>query len=288
VRSLALQIRQAGGRFLEKCDTLGGRNDVWIEVSDKVVRDKISHALRDKHPRYNLEYAKAIMLSVHLRTPGKCIDQDDYVVAAANELLLRAQLPKGECSSDINVEYILTEELESLALLSARDVSIAEDNTSCPSLMHSALRQASPGGLAEHLTKPQPQVDVFPPDVTMSQPQVQGTGGGSVRSNCYEDCFAQFLPKLENNYDNRVPPEEDASTAWKQNMGSTMDQVHKSSLLEREIAFFNLFDIDDDKILHPQELDAYWTKSVGDLPSTFTAEDCEDLLATLDFASSLI
>jgi hypothetical protein len=256
---------------------------MWFEVSHKVMRDKVSHALRDKHPRSNLEYAKAIMLSVHLRTGYRqCVGrEEDHFVAAANERLLRVQLPERECANDVNVECILTHELESLAFLAARDLVGAEECTSFSSLVASST-PLSPAGLADGLTELQRQIDFFTPNVIMSQHQVEEQHGGSVGDNCCEECFARMLPKLEID-DKRIPKKP--SSVWKQNPGCTKD--HKSLQLGGDVALYSIIDIDDDKLLHPQESVTYWTENAGDLPPTFTAKDCEDLLATLDFASSL-
>jgi hypothetical protein len=98
--------------------------------------------------------------------------------------------------------------------------------------------------------------------------------------------FAKLLPNQEL-HDMRIL--ENAFTDWKQIPEFTdapTPSVH--CYLRGDVALHSVIDIgDDDLLLYAQESVDYWTKNAGDLPTSFTAEDCEDLLATLDFASSL-
>jgi hypothetical protein len=278
VQSLVRQIRHAGGRFLQNCTAADGqRRDVWIEVSDKVMRDKVSHALRDKHPRSNIEYAKAIMLSVHRRTgDGQWVCRDDHFVAAANERLLRVELPERACTSAINVECILTHELESLALLSARDRVLAEECFSFFPIR--PFIYSSTAGLTEGLAGPYRQDDSCPPNFIMNHQLNEELYGGIVGIHCCDDCFlTRPLASKE-----EILDLENASAVSTQNPNCTKHQ----NLIGREVELHYVIDIGDDNSVDRQDSVEHWTKNAVDLPPTFTAEDCEDLLATLDFASS--
>ena len=59
VKSIVPQrIRAAGGRFLEKLER---DQDVWLQVSEEVAGEKVSHAPRDNHPLSNLTDAAKSM-----------------------------------------------------------------------------------------------------------------------------------------------------------------------------------------------------------------------------------
>jgi hypothetical protein len=267
VQSLVRQIRQAGGRFLENHDP---HQEMWIQVSDKVMRGKVSHALRDKHFHANLEFAKTIMCSIHLRTGDRQrIDGDDNFVAVVNERLLRVELPdERKCASGSNVECILTHEIASFALLS-----------------RGLLTPSSTAELTVDLTGPQREVAFYPPpDVLMSKRRDRDGDDGSVDENCFEECFDQILvPEQKILHDNRIP--EKVSTILKQNSGWCTKQQNQNPLLGGgDVALHSGIDIGDYNLLHPQESVDYWDNNADDLPPSFTAEDCEDLLATLDFA----
>ena len=81
-------MREAGCRFLEKLER---EEDVWLQVSEKVAREKVSHALRDKSPVSTLTDAKS-RLKRRLADPNN--KTDDYHFIAANKRLLRVDLPE--------------------------------------------------------------------------------------------------------------------------------------------------------------------------------------------------
>jgi hypothetical protein len=110
-------MREAGCRFLEKLER---EEDVWLQVSEKVAREKVSHALRDKSPVSTLTDAKS-RLKRRLADPNN--KTDDYHFIAANERLLRVALPDSEHKTDEAVEKILTAEIESIGVISASTVS---------------------------------------------------------------------------------------------------------------------------------------------------------------------
>lgn len=111
VHSLYNQILDNGGRFLVKRGK--GDQEFYVTVSDKVAREKISHALRDKFPLSSLRNIKA---KLQQQRRGDSASQrlvDDPFIDA-NDMLLQVELPEARHASDDHVEIILTAELETM------------------------------------------------------------------------------------------------------------------------------------------------------------------------------
>jgi hypothetical protein len=110
VQSLYDQILQAGGPFLVK----QRRHDGFYctHAPQKLVRKKISHALRDKCPLPSLREVQ-VNLRQSLIVEARFFDNP---FIAANAGLLRVQLPKYKNASDNHVESILFAELEAMML----------------------------------------------------------------------------------------------------------------------------------------------------------------------------
>jgi hypothetical protein len=113
VQSIYNAVREAGGRFLTK-----QRKDdtFFVEVSEVVAREKISHALRDKLPADHLNAVKAKLL----RETSCSRRYGDEIFVAANARILRVDLPdrlqsmavpqNRQC--DDRVDQILADELD--------------------------------------------------------------------------------------------------------------------------------------------------------------------------------
>ena len=109
VKSIVPQrIRAAGGRFLEKLER---DQDVWLQVSEEVAGEKVSHAPRDNHPLSNLTDAAKSMHKNRLAAPNRKTDDSHFI--AANEWLLRVHLPDSDHATDDAVRRSLTAEIES-------------------------------------------------------------------------------------------------------------------------------------------------------------------------------
>ena len=113
VDSIVDQIREAGGRFVEKVE------DHFFQVSEKVAREKVSHALREKCPLTTLTDLES-SLRRRLSDPNR--KTDEYHFIAANERLLRVDLPDSEHATEKAVRNILTTEIQSM-FVSASTVS---------------------------------------------------------------------------------------------------------------------------------------------------------------------
>lgn len=122
VESIYNQIRESGGRFLikkRKDDTF------FVEVTESVAREKISHALRDKLPADELNELKA-----KLQREVACSQRyGDEIYKAANARLLRIDLPDRLQSlpvpqnrqRDDRVHQILAAELEAFCTQQRRN-----------------------------------------------------------------------------------------------------------------------------------------------------------------------
>ena len=243
VDSIVDQIREAGGRFVEK---VARDQDVWLQVSEKVAREKVSHALRDKCPLSTLADAKS-SLKRRLADPNR--KTDDYHFIAANERLLRVDLPESDHATDEAVEYILTTEIES--------IGVAASTVSDDSLMVAEQPKVSIS------SPPSARPREVIPDPVVSRDS-GGKRDGLVYAICADNIFGRRFSSLDRKTNDMF---------WSLNTSFEPDLVPRNVFLGVD-CFFD--DIDDED----------WN-DVGDLPQDFNADDCENLGAMLDFAISL-
>jgi hypothetical protein len=109
VHSILKQIEIIGGRFLERHHVNAG---FWLPAPKKIVRRKISHALRDKNPIPELNRAIPRLDILTNSLSWECNLQTEHIFNEINAALLRAIIPEGECFNDQCVEDILIDKLE--------------------------------------------------------------------------------------------------------------------------------------------------------------------------------
>lgn len=109
VQSLLNQILDNGGRFLVK----RRRDDAFIQASERVARDKISHAFRDKKLPHSIG-----LRSVKTKLCKLVVDKErfgDDLFIAASARILRTQLPEADCPGIHDcVDHLLNAELEKM------------------------------------------------------------------------------------------------------------------------------------------------------------------------------
>ena len=222
--------------------------DFWIQISERCAREKVSHALRDKYPLSTLTDAKS-RLKRRLADPNR--KTSDYHFIVANERLLRADLPDNVYATDEAVECILTTEIESIGV----SVSTVSD-----SLFVEEQPQVPISSLPRALTRevnPHPVVSQYS----------NGKRDGLVYASCSDEIFGRRYSSLDCKTNDMF---------W--NLNTSFD----SALVPHNVVLGE--DIDDEDNEHGDFVD--WNDD-GDLPHDFTADDCENLVAMLDFASSL-
>ena len=254
VESIIGQIRVAGGRFVEKLER---DQHFWLEVSDKFAREKVAHALRDKYPLTTLTDAKS-KLKNRLADPNR--NTDDYHFIAATERLLRVHLPESEHATDEAVGRILTAEIESLGV-SAPTVS--------SNLFGEQQSQVSISSPPRALSRPK---EVSPPPVVTQFSDDKRDG--LVFASCSDEIFGRRYSSLDHKTNDMF---------WNLNTTFELALVPPNMVLGDD-RFNNVLDVDDDDNEHDVVTD--WNND-GDLPYDFTADDFDNLVARLDFASSL-
>ena len=242
VESIVDQIRAAGGRFVEK---LKQDHDFWIQVSDKVAKEKVSHALRDKYPLSTLADAKS-RLKRRLADPNR--ETNDYHFIAANERLLRIDLPDTEYATDEAVEYILTAEIESIGVTGSDSLFVEE---------RPQVSISSPPRALTREVNPHPVVSQYS----------DGKRDGLVYASCSGEIFGRRYSSLDHKTNDM---------SWNLNTSFESALALRNVVLGEDRLYV---EIDDEDF-------ADWNND-GDLPHDFTADDCENLVAMLDFASSL-
>lgn len=253
VQSLYNQIREAGGRFLVK----RRQDDYLIQVPDKVAREKISHALRDKFPRSTLRDVKA-----KLRrglSPNR-FKENPFVTA--NARLLRVSLPEAQHASDDHVEHILTTELEAMC----------NQEEAASSTIQMSMMMMSSSAIAAPLR--------IRPDPVAPNTYESTVNYGSVLNKSPYDTFWKTASTIRN-----VVGAFDTSTTLVSMRLPEPDLVPSSSLeIRRKCIHVDNDDYDDES----SDFEGIGDFDVGeDLPQNFTAKDCQDLVDMLDFATGL-
>ena len=260
VKTIVNQIRAAGGRFLEKLER---DKDLWLEVSEKVAREKVSHALRDKHPLSTLTDTMS-KLTRRLADPNHKTDDKHFI--AANERLLRAHLPDNEHAKDDAVEHILTAEIESIR----PNEAILDPVLSLFVEEHPHVLISSPNSVPRRPKQVSARQDI--------NQDSHGRWDGLVCASRSDESFGRCFSSLD---------QKTNDVFW--NLSTTFEPslVPSNVVLGDDRVYDVLhFDDDDDDDDSAHEVVADWNND-GDLPHDFTADDCENLVAMLDVASSL-
>jgi hypothetical protein len=109
VQSILKRIEILGRRFLERHQVNAG---FWLPAPKKIVRKKISHALRNKNPILELNLAMPRLKILTNNLSCECSIQTEHIFNEINDVLLRATIPKGECFNDQSVQDILMNDVE--------------------------------------------------------------------------------------------------------------------------------------------------------------------------------
>lgn len=254
VASVLRQIRNAGGRFL-----VLNADEKVVLASEKVAKEKISHALRDKTPFEGMKVARE-RLRIRLGEDASPCEHYHYLVA--NERLLRVDLPSDQHAADDKFERILAEEIELLSY--HRDAPVAGGATSI------AFNKQPQFSASSSVEDPR---QIKPPNVQEGLPRKIGDVING-RSNVFGHSRPQSRSVWGELFTREMIDEANTSSSWR-----TETEFEPSLVMSDGQSENDLLEEEEDVI-------ADWNLS-EDLPHNFTEDDCENLVAMLDYASSL-
>jgi hypothetical protein len=232
---------------------------LFVEAPDKISKEKVSHALRDKYSIASISQAAKKFLR---DAPNSSEGREVYYKTATERLLL-VSLPESVRSSDENVELILTGEIEALCgdFMSPR-CGAKSGVARASSLTPEIPRQVSPVML------PFP-ADDFAFDDSRLCGSLRMQHPGDVVADFHSDDRAKFTE-----YRGFQPLENVLS--WE------ATSCQQPGLVASDGSFDDarFYEVEDESL--PDDI-----LITGDLPQSFSEADCENLIAMLDFASSL-
>lgn len=263
VASVLCQIRDSGGKFL-----ILNVDDKVVLATEKMAKEKISHALRDKTPFPGMKVARE---QLRRRLGNHASQCEHYHYLVANKRILQVDLPSDQHAADDKVEHILTEEIELLSSNSPHNddcvgATITIASTTQPqSVASSTVNRRQP-------TPPILQDEELPwkiADVVDARPSRVSSNCGNQESQESQQSWGEHFTRRE------MVNEESMNTRKK-----SETPFGNFLLLSDDEAGQNLPEEEEDVI-------AEWWNLSEDLPQNFTEDDCENLVAMLDYASSL-
>lgn len=260
VASVLCQIRDSGGKFL-----ILNVDDKVVLATEKMAKEKISHALRDKTPFPGMKVAREQLRRRLGNHASRC---EHYHYLVANERILQVDLPSDQHAADDKVERILTEEIELLSSNSPHNDDVAVTIASTAQLQ-------SVSSSTEDLRQPTPPI-LQDEESSWKIANVVNARSSRVSSSCGKQESLESQQSWGEHFTRREMVNEASMNTRKKSetpFGTFL-------LMSDDEAGQNLLEEEEDVI-------SDWWNLSEDLPPNFTEDDCENLVAMLDYASSL-
>lgn len=275
IQSLYEQIREAGGRFLIK------RNSSFVQVSEKVAREKISHSFKCK--KLPLSQRFKVAKTKLLKQAWSSNRFGDNFFIAANARLLRVDLPKGAPNaSDNRVENLLTEELESMYNLEAepREDKTLDEKTLLPELSHVFPQYRGPP-LHHFFRQPSASFEYSVLDSSSENPFDRALNNTRLLCAAHNKSIgAEAIQSFEEQ--SMIFPESNivpfSFSDWAASSRGLQELDVADSDFESDDTDYTLDLLGDDFPLNESEI----LELSNGLPHTFSDDHCQDLMGLLD------
>jgi hypothetical protein len=257
VNSIVTQIQKAGGRFLERsrhCEHL------WYPVFPSVARQKVSHALRDKCATNPLSNAISELKARILDQSLLFLQREDDIFDEISSIILNATLPQMEHASDQLVTTILAFEVEKFL-----EMSIA------PTWLCSSVNLDVEKGRVET-------------DGTLLKVPSNENNGKEVQNQVVSFDIARIVSTSDNcEIQGKMTSDDQSSKNQIQcKKGDGFLNFNKRGRSKHlDDSFYPLIDSSS------KDSSCTTSTEMWDLPENFTANDCEELVASLDHLSSM-